>query len=355
MKRQIILLSLLLGSLGNGFAETATSLPRLDEVYQLLRANQKGLADDVLDQAAVKGLLAELQSQVVLVTNAVGSGASVSNMLNRVSVLDNAFGYFRFGQIETGLNDTFKSAYQKLISTNKIKGVVLDLRYTRGTDYGAAAKTADFFLSTEQPLVRWGDASAKSSTKTNAISIPVAVLVNHKTAGAAEALAAILREGHVGLVIGTNTAGQASVFKEFTLKSGDRLKVATAPVQLGNGNEIPQEGLKPDIEIALGASEERAFYDDPYRPSARVVSKTGADLASSSETNTTRRRLNEAELVRLQREGVAPEDDVEPPVKKPGTGRATIALDGPVLSDPTLIRALDLLKGLSVIQQSRRF
>ena len=360
MKKQTILLSLLLGIVGHAPAETANPLPKFDEVYQLLRANHQGLSGEELDRAAVRGLLSELQSQVVLVTNAVGSGVADSNLLSRVSILDNAFGYFRFGQIESGLNETFKSAYQKLLSTNKLKGVVLDLRYATGTDYGAAAKTADLFIGTEQSLLLWGDASARSSSKTNAIAVPVAILVNHQTSGAAEALAAMLRDAHVGLVIGTNTAGQASVFKEFTLKNGDRLKVASAPVKLGNGKEISSEGLKPDIEIALGAKAERAFYDDSYRELPRVVSTTGAAtnaLARASETNRARRRLNEAELVRLQREGLLTDEEIVPkePVKKSGAGRSLVDLDGPTLSDPALIRAVDLLKGLAVIQQSRRF
>ena len=359
MNKQTILLSLLLGIAGPTPAETATPLPKFDEVYQLLRANHSGLTGDELDRAALKGLLNELQSQVLLVTNAVGGGVTDSNLLSRVSVMDNAFGYFRFVQIESGLNETFKSAYQKLVSTNKLKGVVLDLRYAAGTDYSAAAKLADLFINTEQSLLRWGDASAKSSIKTNAIAVPVAILVNHQTSGAAEALAAMLREAHVGLVIGTNTAGQASVFKEFSLKNGDRLKIASAPVKLGNGKEISSEGLKPDIEIAPGAKEEKAFYDEPYRELARVISKTNVDAKSLSlETNRPRRRLNEAELVRLQREGLSAEDSEVLPaevVKKSGVSRALVVRDGPVLTDPALIRAVDLLKGLAVIQQSHRF
>ena len=360
MKKQIILLSLVLGLAGHAFAETVNPLPRFDEVYQLLRANHEGLTGEELDRAAVNGLLGELQAHVFLVTNAVGVSVADSNLLCRVSVLDKAFGYFRFGRIESGLNEIFQSAYQKLVSTNKLKGVVLDLRFASGTDYGAAAKTADFFINTEQSLLRWGDASAIATRKTNAIAVPVAILVNHQTSGAAEALAAILREAHVGLVIGTNTAGQASVFKEFPLKNGDRLKIATAPVKLGNGKEISPEGLKPDIEITLDSGEERAFYENSYREVPRTLSPNNSDgnpLAANSETNRPRRRINEAELVRLQREGISADEETAPasPAKKTGAGRSPNPPEGPALTDPALVRGVDLLKGLAVMQQSQRF
>ena len=237
MKKQLILFSCLFGIVVHAPAQTAGSLPAFDEVYQLLRANHKSLSVEELDRAAVSGLLSALQSQVLLVTNAADTAVATSNLLSRVSVLDKAFGYFRFGQIENGSDEAFKSAYQKLVATNKVKGMVLDLRYSSGTDYGAAGKTADLFVNTEKDLLRWGDASARSSVKTNAIAVPVAILVNRHTSGAAEALAAILREAHVGLVLGTNTAGQASVLKEFPLKNGDRLKIASVPVTLGSGKE----------------------------------------------------------------------------------------------------------------------
>ena len=349
MKKQIILMLLLLGLSHAAIAQTTNELPKFDEVYQLLRTNGSGLTETELNRAAVKGLLDELQSQVVLVTN-TSPGTADSSSLRQASVFDEVFAYFRFGKIESGLNENLKTAYQKLLTTNKLKGVVLDLRYASGTDYAAAVKIAELFIKNEQPLLRWGDASASATTKTNAITIPVAVLVNHQTSGAAEALAGMLREAQVGLVIGMNTAGQASVFKEFKLENGQRLKIATAPVKMGNGKEIPSEGLKPDIEIALSAEDEKVFYENPYRtlPKPIFIASTDTNnVTGRSDTNRPRRRLNEAELVRLQREGITPDEFLDKPAKE-------LESNKPVLSDPALVRALDLLKGLAVMQQSRR-
>src|SRR5690606_24520184 len=109
-----------------------------------------------------------------------------TDLVSKVSVFDDSFAYLRIGKGEGGLNDNLKSAYQKLAATNKLKGVVLDLRYASGTDYAAASKTADLFIKAEQPLLHWGEASARSTAKTNAIGVPVAVLVNEQTSGAAE-------------------------------------------------------------------------------------------------------------------------------------------------------------------------
>src|SRR5947207_3082897 len=81
---------------------------------------------------------------------------------------------------------------------------------------------ADLFFSTEKPLLDYGDGLIKSKVKTNAFSLPLTVLVNRQTTGAAEAFAGILRQAQVGLLLGTNTAGKATIGKEFTLQTGQR-------------------------------------------------------------------------------------------------------------------------------------
>jgi C-terminal processing protease CtpA/Prc len=98
---------------------------------------------------------------------------------------------------------------------------------------------ADRFFAGEEPMVDWGEGWKKSSIKTNALAIPITILVNRKTSGAAEVLAGILRYRQLGLLIGTNTAGQASMAREFALKTGQRLRVAVAPVKVTDGHELP--------------------------------------------------------------------------------------------------------------------
>ena len=91
----------------------------------------------------------------------------------------------------------------------------------------------------------------RSKENSDALSVPVAVLVNRQTVGAAEALAAVLRETGAGLILGSNTAGQAMIAQEFPLKNGERLRIATAPIQLGDGSALSGQGLKPDIAVEV--------------------------------------------------------------------------------------------------------
>jgi hypothetical protein len=80
------------------------------------------------------------------------------------------------------------------------------------------------------------------------------------------------------------------------------------------------------------------------------VASLGTNEAPASSTNRApRRRLNEAELVRLSREGQLPDRE------NPFTNSPTRAAEPQpaVIQDPVLARAVDLLKGLAVVQQFR--
>jgi hypothetical protein len=223
------------------------------------------------------------------------------------------------------------------------------LRYARGDDYAAAAGTADLFIKKDLPLLNWGNGLVRSKEKTDAISVPVAVLVNRSTAGAAEALAAALREAGAGLILGGKTAGQAMVAQDFPLKNGDRLRIATAPIQLGDGSAMSWQGLKPDIAVEVSPEDERAYYVDAFKVPARGDFSAGTGLSTTNPPGSTNRparrpRFNEAELVRERREGISEADLM---------GSRDREGDKPIVFDPTLARALDLLKGLAVVRQSR--
>lgn len=335
----LTLVAVLLRPLG----ATADAPALLPEVFGLLQSNLAGISGAELDAAAVRGLVQQFAPRVALVTNSpAGGAAAAAAVITRTNCFENAFGYLRIARIEPGLARALGEALTGL-ATNRLEGLVLDLRYAGGWDYAEVAPAADWFLADERPLLNWGAGVQKSTARTNAFTRPVLVLVNGRTAGAAEALAATLRETRAGLLIGTRTAGEASVFKEFPLSNGERLRIATVPIQVGDAQPVPVAGLQPDIQVAVPPDEEWAFFTNAYRvvPSPAA---TGSPLNLPGFTN---RPQNEAELVRLHREGLDPDED--PPVASP----KPTPPKRPVVTDPPLARALDLLKALAVVQHDR--
>lgn len=317
--------------------------PDFQEVYDLIRQHASGLSPEELNRAAVQGLVKALGSRVSLGTNNVTAETDDKKPVAETILFDGNIAYLRITTVGDGLAKAISGSIEQLKATNKASGVVLDVRYADGSDYKAATEAVDLFVSKAQPLLNWGTGVVSSHDKSDAISVPVAVLVNHQTSAASEALAAMVRESGVGLIIGSRTSGSAMVMEDFPLKNGEHLRIGSSPVTLGDGKALSAEGLKPDIDVTVSEEAERAYYADAFL----VVSNKSDGLGSTNQasaTNQTRVRFNEAELVREHKAGENPD---EMTAKRPPEPQA------PVVSDPALARALDLLKGLAVVRESK--
>lgn len=341
MKRLALLAGLFALLPGGNLLGAAANPPPFREVFEIIRTNLGGLSPEAVERAALKALLTELGGQVTIEdrTTAPVAGAT-GPAVSKSAIFDGSYGYIRVSHIGPKLDEALAAEFTKLGGTGKLKGLALDLRYAAGSDQQAAARVADRFLATEQPLLTVNGEALRSTAKTNAIQLPTAILVNRQTGGAAEVLAALLRQHHVGLLIGTGTTGGARQFKEFTLSTGQRLRIATGETKLGDGQAMPATGLRPDIAVTVTPEEERALYAEPYRNVGRLAATTaGAGQGKDSPA-----RLNEAELIRRMKAGQSLD---EPPVV------STPSVSTPQVRDPALARALDLLKGLAVVRAAK--
>lgn len=322
-------------------------LPKFEELSGVIRSNLAGATETDIDHAAAQGVLNHFKGRVVL-GNGKEAAANSTNPVSRARVYDEAFGYLRVSRIEPDVAAKISTAFEKLAGKRKLKGLVLDLRYATGGDYAAAGQVADLFLTSEQLLIDWGGGRVKSTSKENALKVPASVLVNSQTRGAAEALAAAMRLSGAALLVGNNTAGEASMFKEFTLSNGQKVRIASGNVKLGNGETLSTSGVVPDITVKVTAEEERAYFSDPFRNLGTEVTKVASASGKSGSTNQARPRINEAELVRMQKEGNLPDADA-PLVPTPAKAEAPAN----TVRDPVLGRALDVLKAIAIVQPTR--
>jgi hypothetical protein len=202
-------------------------------------------------------------------------------------VMQGNVAYLRVSQVAVGLAEELAAANGGLVTTNQIIGTVLDLRFAGGSD-GEAVKPAAVFLAGRK--------------------LPLAILVNGGTGGAAGELARMLRGSRAGLVFGRGA-----------------------------------EGIQPDIEVAVKPDEEKIYFADAFAVLTNHVSIIETNGAGR-ETNRSLPHVSEADLVRARRAGAAdPEAEAE----------AAVVPVKPVVHDPVLARALDLLKGLAVVGQKR--
>lgn len=355
-------IAVLLATRGLLRAEATNTAPDFREVYDLLRTNLAGATDETLNRTAVEGLLTQLHGKVSLVGAVDGSVIQQGGAaLSKSTILESNVVYLRAGHVAGNLANELGAAYHTLAASNKVIGVVLDLRFAGGDDYAVAVTAADLFVSKKTPVLDWGNGVVESSPDKEPIAGPLVVLVNGGTSGAAETLAAVLRESGVALIIGGPTAGEAKMFKEFPLKNGERLRIATTPVRLGDGSTISR--LQPDITVTIDPGDEGAFFADAYAP----LPKPAADNNLNATTNGLLpfiAHMSEADLVREKQKDGKPikvpmlHEDLMRVKSDAGNGEGDSAPSRanapqkPVIRDPVLARALDLIKGLAVARES---
>jgi hypothetical protein len=329
-----------LGLAGNAAeSDDARTWPPFQQVLESIEANLPELDRDELNAVIVQSLLDHYYPRVTLVPSGDADAESAPSTSVVTTVFDSNFGYLRIGTVARGLDRQLAEEWTELRSGHQLKGLVLDLRFADGQDYETAAYVANLFITTNQPLLAWQDTVVHATPIPDTIVPPLVVLVNQRSSGAAEALAAALRESGAALLVGTRTAGQAYVFRDVELPEGRLLRVAAEPVRVGDGKSIAG-GLIPDIEVIVSVADERKYLADPYA----VIPGAVAGTALRAE----RSQINEAELMRQRQPGarqgfpLAPER-AGPPAR----------LEDPVVQDPALARGLDLLKGIAIVGRAR--
>ena len=326
-------------------ADSDRTAPDFRQVFDLIRQNLPEVSEEELYRAATEGLVENLAPRVTLVrTGANSEPASVG--LTRSNLFDRSVIYLRVGVLGPGLEESVKAVWEQFSSSNKVCGVVLDLRYAKGDDYPAAVSVAKLFLQPKQPIFDWGEGMAESKEAGSIVTCPVVALINHETRGTPEALAAVLRTAGRGLILGSRTAGQAGVSKEFALANGDRLRIVTRSIRLGDGTGLQATGLVPDISLEVNPSDEKAYYENPFAvPRTGAATTLGGVAGSRTNQPSYRPRYGEAELVRDRRQGLQ--------IDAPSVSRPRTELEAPQIQDAALSRALDLLKGLAIVHQTR--
>jgi carboxyl-terminal processing protease len=154
-------------------------------------------------------------------------------------------------------HDHVQQIEAKLKAMNKAgnKKVLLDLREVAAGDNAEAARLTNFFLKSGTIATLVGQKistqlMAADANKVIAPTVPLAVLVNHGTAGPAELVAAALLDNKRADLIGEKTFGAGAQTKTFELADGAALILSVGKYQTPSGKKIEDEGVTPGLQVA---------------------------------------------------------------------------------------------------------
>jgi hypothetical protein len=211
-------------------------------------------------------------------------------------------------------------------------GIILDLRSNSAPDdYAGAAQVMALLDPANHVLAQFQAVNLPPAPALR--HLPIVLLVNGQTTGAAEALAAFLKADGA-LVVGRATKGDAAVYQEQKLASGQTLRFVSENLSLANGNPLFGHPVMPDITPNINDHNEKAAL-------VLIRANQILDVIQESEQ---RHRMSEAALV----QGQDPEwdDYLASFEQKP------VLLSLPVIHDVALISALDSLKAIRLSQRT---
>ena len=236
-------------------------------------------------------------------------------------------GYLRITSFTEQTEEGLLKSIKKIQKENEnISGYILDLRSNPGGLLGQAVKVADIFLKRGEIVSTRGREKkdirryrAKNKDHTN--GKPIVVLINGGSASAAEIVAGALQDHRRAIIIGTKSFGKGSVqtiipFQRSSADNVSGIRLTTARYYTPSGESIQGKGIKPDIIVEQGEFES---YD--FKRFSESDLKDSLDKnEESQETIEENTELSEKDQ-RLAR-------------------------------DYQLQRALDLIKGLSIFEES---
>jgi len=199
-------------------------------------------------------------------------------------MLTNQVGYINVDGLSPSNVKDMAAAIQKLQRDGAQK-LVVDVRACAlgSPDDGVAA--ANLFLKSGHITYLQGQRVPRQNFDADAAkavtTLPVAVLTNRSTAGAAEILAAAVMENKRGDVVGERTYGDAAVRKAITMDDGAAIILSVAKYYTPNGKAIQDAGVTPGTPVAdLDAQIE---FDDNGEPIPESVDQQQPELKKKLE------------------------------------------------------------------------
>lgn len=186
-------------------------------------------------------------------------------------VNDDNNGYIRISRFSEGSANEVKKAISRLLDKN-INGLVVDLRGNPGGLLYEAVETAALFLKNGKKIVEVkgrGTVRLRSyESRTDGIynDGPLVVVIDNRTASAAEILAGAIQDHDRGLVIGSTSYGKGLVQQILQFTDNSALKLTTAKYYTPSNRCIQKDTNKNNLILKDNSRKPVLFYTNSGRP-----------------------------------------------------------------------------------------
>jgi carboxyl-terminal processing protease len=176
--------------------------------------------------------------------------------------------------------ELFRNALREFVRSGDTK-LVLDLRGNPGGYLEAAVEMGSWFLQSGKVIVTEDYAGHAPNIVHRSLgydifnkNLRMVVLVDHGSASAAEILADALHHYRIATMVGDNTFGKGSVQELVDIANGSALKITVARWLGPDGEQIPREGIIPDVRVEF-TDKDKETGRDPQMDRAVEILRNG--------------------------------------------------------------------------------
>jgi len=198
-------------------------------------------------------------------------------------LLDNGILYFTFSSI----NNATGTKMNKLLDSyadSVITGYVFDLRGVSGSVYEPVSDILARFVEAENiAYAEYKNLSTRvvaESADGYFTNLPVSIIIDEKTGGSAELIAAVLRDHAQGITVGENSSGYGTLQETRTFNDGTAIEISVALIKRGSdGVTYNETGISPEFVVEYEGERE----SDPanYMSSADLQLKKAVEVIST--------------------------------------------------------------------------
>lgn len=221
----------------------------------IIQANGQDLSNNI--ETKLKKIIADTPDKIQLIIKRNDSNIEINTKAEEINIKTvkvsetNGVGIMDIEIFGSNTSTEVENELQKFNNQN-ISKIIIDLRDNTGGYLEQAKKVASLFLQkgkiiytlkNKNEVIEYKDDDNKST------DYPIVVLINNKTASAAEILASALKDSYGATIVGTKSYGKGKVQHMYYLNSGALVKYTSSSWLRPNGLSVDNEGINPDYYL----------------------------------------------------------------------------------------------------------
>ncbi len=229
---------------------------------------------------SIRYLTPDRQEQSYDITHA---GYQVPTVFTQLT--GNNCGYVRIESFGANTGAEFRTAMDALAAQGATS-YVFDLRDNAGDNLNAALIAADYCVPSG--LIAQSETGGVPTdlrvSDDHAVAQPMVCLVNGGTAEGAELFANALRKMSKATLIGTATTGKGVLLSDpQNLSDGSAIVITVGMLLDNEGQSWNGAGLAPDVDAALSADEQNAYYTFTVETDPQIAKAVGSAAAMAGQ------------------------------------------------------------------------